>query len=118
MVDDPPTRPQFELNPVMELCIVKIDGSFRLKLKVSGPLAQYTIVLGAKPVSAGVYFIDHFAILGLLSPPIDGYCDITDMYVARYGRLTAESKIAILTKQQIDGWEDQPKEVRALVPAV
>ena len=117
MVDDPPARPQFELNPVTELCVIKTDGDIRLKLKVSGPLAQYTIVLGAKPVSAGVYYIDHFAILGLLPPPTDGYCDITDMYEAKYGRLSAESKIAILTKQQINGWEDQPKEVRAIIPA-
>ena len=117
MVDDPPPRPQFGPNPVAELCITSEDGDIRIKLRISGPLAQHTIVLGAAPVSAGVYYIDHFAILSLLPPPKDGFSDITDMYEAKYGKPSAESKIAILIKQQIDGWEDQPKEVRAIVPA-
>ena len=117
MVDDPPPRPQFNPNPVAELCITIEDGDIRLKLRISGPLAQDIIVLGAAPVSAGVYYIDHFTMLGLLPPPKDGFCDITDIYEAKYGKPSAESKIAILTKQQIDGWQDQAKEVRAIVPA-
>ena len=55
MVDDPPTRPQFNPNPVAELYITIEDGDIRIKLRMAGPLAQSTIVLGAKPVSAGAY---------------------------------------------------------------
>lgn len=117
MVVDPPERPQFGLNPVRELSATNTGGDIALKLKVSGALAQYTIVLGAAPCSAGVYYVDHFVILGLLPTPIAGYSDITDMYVRRYGKPPVGTKVFICTRQQIDGWEDQSIQTSAIVPA-
>ena len=117
MLLDPPERPQFAPNPVEELAITNTAGDIALKLRVSGTPAQYTIVLGAAPCSAGVSYVDHFVILGLLPTPTDGFSDITDMYVAKYGPPPVDSKIVILTRQQVNGWEDQPKATRAIVPA-
>jgi hypothetical protein len=45
------------------------------------------------------------AYLGLLPLAQNGVCDITDMYVAKYGPLTSRTKIFIVTRQQKNGWE-------------
>jgi hypothetical protein len=42
--------------------------------------------------------------------------DITELYVARYGRIPADSRIFIRTYQHIDGWEDLPKQTSVIVP--
>jgi hypothetical protein len=92
-------------------------GKFTLKLRVSGPAAQHTLVYGAAPVRSGVRYVHHFPFLGLLPPPEDGWSDITELYVARYGVPEVGTAIWIRTCQQIDGWIDVPKEVRARVLA-
>jgi hypothetical protein len=117
MLLDPPERPQFPVNPVGELVISNASGDINLKLSVSGAPAEHIMVLGAAPCSAGVAYVDHFVILGLLPAPTDGFSDISDMYIGRYGKPPVGSKIVILTKQQVNGWVDQPQEARAIVPA-
>ncbi len=61
--------------------------------------------------------VQHFPFLGLLAPPTDGWSDITELYVARYGVPKAGMAIWIRTCQHIDGWTDVPKVVRARVLA-
>ena len=61
--------------------------------------------------------MQHFPFLGLLPPPIDGWSDITELYVARFGVPKAGTAIWIRTCQHIDGWTDVPKVVRARVLA-
>jgi hypothetical protein len=90
-------------------------GEFTLKLRVSSPPAQYTLVQGARPVRTGVRCVQHFHFLGLLPPPTDGWSDITELYVARYGEPKAGKAIWIRTCQHIDGWIGVPKVVRARV---
>ena len=53
----------------------------------------------------------------LLPPPIDGWSDITELYVARYGVPKAGTAICIRTCQHIDGWTDVPIVIRARVGA-
>ena len=83
--DLPPAEPVFSQNPVDELAATFTGGKFTLKLRVPGPPAQYTLVQGAAPVRSGVRYVHHFPFLGLLPPPKDGWSDITELYVARYG---------------------------------
>ena len=83
--DVPPAEPVFSQNPVDELVATFTGGKFSLKLRVPGPTAQYTLVQGAAPVRSGVRYVHHFPFLGLLPPPKDGWSDITELYVARYG---------------------------------
>ena len=83
--DSPPAEPSFNKNPVDELTASFTGGVFTLKLRVPSPPAQSTLVYGAKPVRSGVRLVQHFPLLGLLPPPVDGWCDITELYVARYG---------------------------------
>jgi hypothetical protein len=115
--DLPPAEPVFSPNPVAELMATNTGGKFTLKLHVPSPPAQYTLVQAAAPVRYGVRCVQHFPFLGLLPPPTDGWSDITELYVARYGVPKAGTAIWIRTCQHIDGWTDVPKVARARVPA-
>jgi hypothetical protein len=115
--DLPPAKPVFGRNPVVELAITNTGEKITLKLRLSGPPTQYTLVQGARPVGTGVRCVQHFPFLGLLPPPIDGWSDITELYVARYGVPKAGTAIWIRTCQHIDGWIDVPEVVRARVRA-
>ena len=119
LFDLPPAEPAFSPNPVAELVATITGGQIILKLRVPSPPAQYTLVQGARPVSTSVRCVQHFPFLGLLPPPIDGWCDITDLYVARYGPPPVGTLVVIRTVQHIDGWTDVPKQTsaRILAPA-
>jgi hypothetical protein len=117
MVLDPPEVPGFGANPVGQLLIANPNGVISLKLEVSGTLAQYTVVFGSKPCSAGITYMDHFTILGLLPDPEQGLSDITELYLAKWPVLPAGSRVFIRTLQQIDGWQDLPMQTSARVPA-
>jgi hypothetical protein len=101
--DLPPAEPVFSPNPVAELVITNAGGKITLKLRVPSPPAQYTLVQGAIPVRTGVRFVQHFPFLGLLPPPTDGWSDITELYVARYGVPKAGTAIWIRTCQHTAG---------------
>jgi hypothetical protein len=113
--DLPPAQPVFEDNPVVELAATLTGGEFTLKLRIAGPPAQYTLVQGARPVGSGVRCVQHYVFLGLLPAPVDGWCDITGLYVARFGVPKAGKAIWIRTCQHIDGWTDVPKVLRARI---
>ena len=115
--DLPPAEPVFSPNPVAELVVTYPEGKFTLKLRVPSPPAQYTLVQGAAPVRSGVRCVQHFPLLGFLPPPTDGWSDITELYVSRYGVPMPGTAIWIRTCQHIDGWADVPRVVRARVRA-
>jgi hypothetical protein len=112
----PPQVPSFSPNPVAELAISNTGGMISLKLRVPGLPGQYTLVQGAAPVSAGVSCVVHFPLLGLLPAPVDGWSDITPLYVARYGVPPVGTAVFIRTCQHLDGWADLPKLTSAIVP--
>ena len=116
--DVPPAEPVFSQNPVEELVATFTGGEFTLKLRVPGATAQYTLVYGAAPVRSGVRYVHHFPFLELLPPPKDGWSDITELYVARYGVPKVGTAIWIRTCQHIDGWIDVPIVGRARVLAL
>ena len=115
--DLPPTVPSFSPNPVAELAIANNGGTITLKLRVPSQPGPYTLVQGAAPVSAGVRCVQHFPLLGLLPAPVDGWSDITDLYVAWYGAPIVGTVVFIRTCQHTDGWTDLPKVASAFVPA-
>ena len=115
--DFPPAEPDFSPNPVAELVISNTGGEITLKVRVTGPPARYTLVQGARPVRTGVRRVERFPFLGLLPPAIDGWSDITEIYVARHGVPKVGMAIWIRTCQHIDGSIDVPKVVRVRVPA-
>jgi hypothetical protein len=115
--DLPPSVPSFSPNPVAELSIANTGGTITVKLRVPSQPGQYTLVQGAAPVSAGVRCVQHFPFLGLLPAPVDGWSDITALYVTRYGAPMVGSAVFIRTCQHTDGWTDLPKVASAFVPA-
>jgi len=116
--DLPPSRvPSFSPNPVAEVAVTNTGGDISIKLRVPSQPGQYTLVQGAAPVSTGVRCVQQFRFLELLPAPVDGWSDITALYVARFGVPPAGTAVFIRTRQQIDGWMDLPKVTSAVVPA-
>ncbi len=115
--DLPPARPFFPPNPVAELLITNIGGAIRIKLRVTSQPTRYILVQGPAPKGSAVRRVQKFPLLGLLPPPKDGWSDITELYVARYGVPKVNQAIWIRTCQHIDGWIDVPRVLRARVPS-
>jgi hypothetical protein len=113
----PPERPTFDANPVGALVATNSGGVIDLKLDVPSAPATPVLVLATGPCSAGVSFAKHFTILGVLPPAEAGYSNITDLYVARYGRPPVGTRIFIRTRQVLNGWEDVPKQTTAIIPS-
>jgi hypothetical protein len=114
--DLPPARPSFQPNPVTELSITNVGGRIIIKLRVSGQPDTFILVQGPAPKGSIVRQVQHFPFLGLLPPPEDGWSDITELYVARYGVPEVNRAVWIRVFQHIDGWIDMPKVFRARVP--
>ena len=115
--DIAPAEPVFNQTPIRELAVTYPGGKFTLKIRVDGTPAQLILVQGARPVRSCVRFVLHFPLLGLLPPPIDGWSDITEMYVARFGVPKPGTAVWIRTCQHIDGFIDVPKVLRFRIPA-
>jgi hypothetical protein len=117
-LDYPPNqRPSFNANSVAEVAVVVSGGKASIKLHVPSPPGQHTLVEVAAPVSAGVRFVQGYRYVGLLPAPVDGWSDITELVVGRFGELTRGKVLFIRTRQQIDGWMDAGKVTSALVPS-
>ncbi len=110
--DFPLAEPGFKKNPVDELTASFVGGVFTLRLRVPSPPAQYTLVYGAGPVRSAVRHVQHFQFLGLLPPPKDGWSDITELYVSRFGVPKPNWAVWIRTCQHIDGYIDAPQVLR------
>src|ERR1039458_8040622 len=112
----PPAPVVFEPNPVGQLILTNGEDGARLLLSVTGPVAEDIMVFGQAPCSAGRMKRRNVAYLGLLPAPKDGMCDITELYVTRYGEPRAGEKVFIVTRQQKDGWEGFDQETNEIVP--
>jgi hypothetical protein len=117
MLSTPSPVPIFPTNPVAGLVVAKTGRNVSLKLSLSAQPVQYIAVLGARPQSPGVTYVDHYSLLGLLPAPEDSLSDITDIYLAKFSLLPAGTRIFIRTVQQINGWRDLPQTVSARIPA-
>jgi hypothetical protein len=115
--DVAPPEPVFDLSPVLDLDISYVRGKCTIKLRVDGTPEQLILVQGAKPVRSCVRFVLHFPFLGLLPPPINGWSNITEMYVARFGVPKPGTAVWIRTCQHIDGFIDASKALRFRIPA-
>ena len=98
------------------LNITSAGGAVSLKLPLSAQPVQYILVLGARPQSPGVSYVDHYTILGLLPDPEGGLCDTTELFLAKFHLLPVGQRIFIRTVQQINGWRDLPQTISARIP--
>jgi hypothetical protein len=115
-VDEPPAHPRFSANPVGDLTITNTRGVVALKLSVPTAPTRYTLVWGTAPGSAGATFPGRFTFLGLLPDPVGGVSDITKLYAGKYGLPAVGTRVFIHTRQQVNGWQDAPKQTTAVVP--
>ena len=111
-----PAQPVFSTSPVKELAVSYPGGKFTLQLRIVGMPEHLILVQGAKPVRSAVRLVQHFPLLGLLPPPVDGWSDITELYVARYGVPKPNQAVWIRTCQHIDGFIDVPKVLCVRLP--
>ena len=88
----------------------------KLTLAVPNQPATDIIVRASAPLSAGVSSTEGYRILGLLPAPAQGACDITAMYVARFGLPLVTAKVFVKTNQVVSGYEDLGRGSNAIVP--
>jgi len=116
-VDAPPARPQFPALAPQNLVIANAGGVITLKLTCPIDPGESTIVRGSKPVSQGFGKFSDFRVLGMCPAPAQGSADITGLYVARYGVPPVGTKVFVRVNQLVEGWEDLPVTLAAVVPA-
>jgi hypothetical protein len=115
MMRCPSQRPVFAPSPV-ELSIRRGPGGLRIELRVCGPVAGDIMVFATGPCSARWTKCRKPVYLGLLPEPVDGVCDITELYVARLGEPEAGKRVFIRMRQQVDGWEGPNSDTSQVVP--
>ena len=98
------------------LSITKVRGRIVLQLSVPSAPAGLVKVLGSPPCNAGRRFCGDFRYLGLLPAPDGGMCDITELYVKKFGNPPPGSRVFIRTRQVMDGQQDLPVQTDAVVP--
>ena len=116
-INVPPVPPAFDRNPVGDLAITNIGGVIKLTLAVPNQPTTDILVRASAPMSAGISSTEGYRILGLLPAPAQGACNITAMYVARFGIPLVTAKVFVQTNQVISGYEDLGRGSNAIVPA-
>jgi hypothetical protein len=111
-----PARPIFSRSNVGRLVIENGADGARMYLVVSGELNEDIMVFGQEPCSRGRYQRRNVSYLGLVSPPIDGLSEITQLYKAKFGEPRPGTKVFIVTCQEKDGWKGLDQETSATVP--
>ena len=117
LFDLPPAPPVIGPNPVGNVVATNTGGTITIKVPVAGALAPHTLLQCAAPQNSGVRRVQRYPFLGLVPPPVDGWCDLTALIVARFGMLQAGMRLFIRTNQQVDGWADVPKLASIRIPA-
>ena len=115
-MDAPPMPPAFDHNPVGALHIANDGGDITLKLACPNQPTTDILVRATPPVSAGRSTSNDYRILGVLPAPLQGSCNITALYVARYGVPPVTAKVFVQTNQVITGYEDMGRGSHAIVP--
>ena len=114
---DPPKRERLRPNPVEALEIRNQRGVITLRLRVPEAPAQFTFVFGVRWCSRGISVPRRNGVLlGPLPQAVQGWSDITDLYVNKFGQPPPGSRVFIWTRQVINGRKDALKRTCADVP--
>ena len=117
VVAAPPAEPVFGLLPVSGLVITNTTGVITLKLTTTDSPADGTMLWGARPCSQGMSTARGVVFLGTLDSPANNAVDITAAYTGRYGSPAVGKKVFVKVNQNVNGWEDIPRQFWAMVPA-
>jgi len=116
VVQAPPAQPVFDLLPVSGLVITNAAGVITLQLTTTASPPDGTMLWGAKPCSQGINSARGVVYLGTLDSPVNDEIDITAAYTGRYGSPGVGKKVFVKVNQNIDGWEDSPRQFWGIVP--
>jgi hypothetical protein len=113
----PPVAPAFGPLPVTGLTVTNTGGVMALKLTTTSAPPDGTMLLGCAPCSQGQTIARSPVYLGTLPSPVGTTVDISSLYTSKYGLPKVGSKVFVQLKQNVDGWEDVPRQFWAIVPA-
>ena len=92
---DPPKRERLRPNPVEALEIRNQGGVITLRLRVPVAPAQFTFVFGVRWCSPGISVPRRNGVLlGPLPQAVQGWSDITDLYVNKFGQPPPGTRIS------------------------
>ena len=113
----PPKRERLRPNPVEALEIRNLRGVITLRLSVPEAPAQFTFVFGVRWCSRGISVPrSNGVLLGWLPQAVQGWSDITDSYVRKFGKPPPGTQVFIWTRQVINDRKDALKRTHADVP--
>ena len=114
---DPPKRERLRPNPVQELEIRNRCGVTTLRLWVPEAPARLTFVFGVRWCSRGISVPrSNGVLLGRLPQAMQGWSEITDIYVKKFGQPPPGTRVFIWTRQVVNGRKDALKRTYADVP--
>ena len=116
-VDAPPASPTFgELAP-QNVVISNTGGVIAVKLTCPTSPGHNTLLCATALQHSGIRRTQNYRVLGMCPTPAQGSADITSLYVAAFGALTAGKCLFVQASLVVDGWESIPRTFSGLVPA-
>jgi hypothetical protein len=113
----PPRRERLRPNPIEAPEIRNRRGVITLRLRVPQAPAEFTFVFGVPWCSRGISVPrTNGVLLGRLPDAVQGWSDITDLYLNKFGKPPAGSRVFIWTRQLVNGRKDALKRTFADVP--
>ncbi len=114
---DPPKREKLRPNPVEALEIRNQRGEITLRLRVPKAPAEFTFVFGVRWCSRGMSVPrSNGVLLCRLPQAVQGWSEITDPYVKKFGKPRPGTRVFIWTRQVVNGRKDGLKMTHADVP--
>ena len=102
LLTDPPGPEGFHPTPWVRLLITNRAGRITLKLYLAHGRAEGVMISSWHPCNAGAMVWNKFVRIGLLPAPHRGMCDITRLYVAKFGVPPVGKKIFVRVQQMND----------------
>jgi hypothetical protein len=117
ILTDPPGEDSYRPAPSVHFVITNSGGRIALELVVPSGQAEGLMVSSWHPLNPGVMVWKKFVRICRLPAPVEGKCDITKRYVAKYGVPPAGKKVFIRVQQMNDYVGSIVQIVSAIVPA-
>jgi hypothetical protein len=116
LLTDPPRSATVCPIPIARLVITNHGGRIALKVRLSSGRGEGVMVSSWHPCNPGVMVWSKFVRIGLLPRSVRGIHDITEQYVAKFGRPPVGKKIFIRLQQMNDYIGSVVHTTSAIVP--
>ena len=116
-VDVPPAVPVIAETSAQNLTITLAGGVAKLSLSCPAPLAATTMLYGAAPQKKGVNREPEQLMLGVPGAIVQGSCDVTALYTAKFGAPAIGQKVFLSVGTISAGHKGAFKHFVGIVPA-